>query len=144
MSLILADVGADTILARFFNDTSPSGGKNLTLKLFCNNVTPADTDTASTYTEVTNGDAGYSAITLTSGSWTVTVADDPSDAVYAQQTFTFTGALTSNATVYGYFVVDADGVLIWAEAFSSSFTPANNGDTIKITPKFQLSKGTPS
>jgi len=142
MSLTLADVGADTILARFFNDTVPSGGKNLTLKLFCNDVTPDDTDTASTYTEASGG--GYAAITLTSGSWTVTVADDPSDAVYAQQTFTFTGALTTNLTVYGYFVVDADGVLIWAEAFSSSFTPANNGDTIKITPKFQLSAGTPS
>jgi len=143
MSLILADVGADCILKRYFNDVSPSSGKNLTLKLFCTNITPADTDTASTYASSEAQGGGYNAITLTSGSWTVTVANDPSDAVYTQQTFTFTGALTTNTTVYGYYVVDADGVLIWAEAFTP-FTPANNGDTIKITPKFQLSKGTPS
>jgi len=140
MALTLADVGADVILGTFFN-SSPALG-NLTLKLFTNNVTPADTDTAGTYTEASGG--GYSAITLTNGSWTLTVGDDPSDVVYAQQTFTFTGALSGSATVYGYFVVNAGGTLLWAEQLGASFQPANNGDTLKITPKFQLSKGTPS
>jgi hypothetical protein len=46
--------------------------------------------------------------------------------------------------VYGYFVVDADGVGIWAELLAAPFTPANNGDHIDITPKFQMSKGTPT
>lgn len=142
MALVLADVGADTILNAFFNDTRPAGGTDLTLKLFCNDVTPADTDTAGTYTEASGG--GYAAKTLTNGSWTVASANDPSDAVYAQQMFTFTGALDTNPTIYGYYVVDADGVLVWAEAIAATFTPATNGDELKITPKFQMSKGTPS
>lgn len=142
MALVLADVGADEILDTYFNNRRPAGGNNLTLKLFVTDVTPADTSVAGDFTEATGG--GYSAKTLTNGSWTVSSANDPSDAVYAEQTFTFTGALTTNGTIYGYYVVDADGVLIWAEKFSTTFTPANNGDQLKLTPKFQLSKGTPS
>lgn len=142
MALTLADVGADEILKVMFNNDRPTGGNNFTLKLYATDVTPADTHTASSYTEATGG--GYAAKTLTNGSFTVTVANDPSDATYAQQTWTFTGALTTNGTIYGYFVVDADGTLLWAEKFSSSFTPANNGDQLKVTPAFQLSKGTPS
>ena len=91
MALTLADIGADAILKKYFNGTTPAGGNNLTLKLFTNNVTQADTDTASTYTVATGG--GYADKTLTAGSWTVTVANDPSDAVYAQQTWTFTGVI---------------------------------------------------
>lgn len=142
MALVLADVGADCILKTYFNNTRPSGGNNFTLKLFTNNVTPADTDTASTYTEASGG--GYAAKTLTNGSFTVNTANDPSDATYAEQTWTFSGALTGNATIYGYYVVDADGVLQWAERLPASFTPAVAGDNLRITPKFQLSKGTPA
>jgi hypothetical protein len=142
MPLTLADVGADCLLKIIFNNTRASGGNNLTLKLFVNNVTPGDTDTASTYTVAVGG--GYADKTLNMGSWTITPANDPSDAVYAEQTWTFTGALTTNTTIYGYYVVDADGILQWAERLASSFTPANNGDQLKITPKFQMSKGTPT
>src|SRR3990172_11252237 len=142
MALTLMDIGADEILKTYFNNARPAGGNNLTIKLFTNNVTPADTDTAGTYTEATGG--GYAAKTITNGSWTGTVGNDPSDAAYAQQNSTFTGALTTNPTIYGYYVVDADGTLLWAEKLAASFTPANNGDELKITPKFQLSKGTPS
>jgi len=139
MALVLTDVGADEILKTYFNNTRPSGGNNLTLRLFATNVTPAQTGI--TYVEAAGG--GYSAITLTNGSWTVSTANDPSDAVYAQQTFTFTGALTTNGTVYGYYVTDADGTVIYAEAITP-FTPASDGDFIKITPKFQMSSGTPA
>lgn len=142
MSLVVADIGADEILKTYFNNTRPAGGNNLTLKLYTNNLTPLDTHTAASFTEASGG--GYAAKTLTNGSWTVTPANDPSDAVYAQQTFTFTGALSGNPTVYGYYVVDADNNLIYAELLTAPFTPANNGDNIKITLKYQLSKGTPA
>lgn len=141
MALVLADVGADQILKAYFNNSWPAN-KNLMLRLYTNNYTPVDTSTLGNFTEMSG--AGYSAISLTNGSWTITVGNDPSDAVYAEQTFTFTGA---GSTIYGYYLEDnngSTGVLIWAELFATSFTPANNGDTIKITPKFQLSKGTPS
>lgn len=142
MALTLVDVGADCILKTYFNNTRPAGGNNFTLKLFATDVTPVDTHTAASYTEATGG--GYAAKTLTNGSFTVTVGNDPSDAVYAEQTWTFSGALTTNPTVYGYFVVDADGVLQWAERLGASFTPTTSGDILRITPKFQLSKGTPT
>ena len=140
MGLILLDVGADEILKTYFNNYHPSGGNNLTLRLFVNNVNPAQTGIS--YTEASGG--GYAAKTLTNGSWVITTANDPSDAVYAQQTFTFTGALTTNLTIYGYYVTDADNTIIWAEKFTTSFTPTDNGDNVKITPKFQASSGTPS
>lgn len=140
MALVLADVGADLILNTFFNSTAQ---QNLKLKLFVTDVTPADTNTVATYTEAVGGD--YAAKTLTNNSWTVTSGNDPSDATYAQQTWTFTGALTTNGTIYGYYVTDNAGTtLVWAEKFGTAFTPANNGDQLKLTPAFQLSKGTPS
>jgi hypothetical protein len=142
MALVLADAGAAQILARYFNSTNPAGGTALTLKLFATNVTPADTSTASSFTEAAGG--GYAAKTLTNGSWTVTAPGGIEQAAYAQQTFTFTGALTTNPAIYGYYIVDADNVLIYAEAAGSTFTPANNGDSYKVTPVMQLSKGTPT
>ena len=142
MALTLVDIGADAILKKYFNNTSPAGGNNLTLKLFATDVTPVDTHTAGSYTEAAGG--GYASKTLTNGSWTLTVGNDPSDVVYAQQVFTFTGALTTNPNIYGYYVVDADGVLIWAEKLGAVYTPTTSGDHLDITPKFQLSKGTPT
>lgn len=140
MALVLTDLGADEILKTYFNNTRPVGGNNLTLRLFATDVTPAQTGV--TYVEAVGG--GYAAITLTNGSWTITPANDPSDAVYAEQTFTFTGPLTTNSTVYGYYITDADDTVIYAEAFATSFAPENNGDVVKITPQIQLSSGTPA
>ncbi len=137
--LVLTDLGAGQILKTYFNNTHPAGGNDLTLRLFVNDVTPAQTGVA--YTEAAGGN--YAAKTLTNGSWTVTVANDPSDAVYAQQVFTFSGALTTNPIIYGYYVTDADGTVLWAERLTAPFTPANDGDHVDITPKFQMSSGVP-
>ncbi len=142
MTLTLVDVGADQILKKFFNDDPPSGGNALTLKLYTNDLAPVDTHTAGSYAEASGG--GYAAKTLSSGSWTVSAGADPSRATYANQTFTFTGALDSTNVVYGYFIVDDDDVLIWAERLGASFTPVDNGDQLEISPLFELSKGTPS
>jgi hypothetical protein len=138
MPIVLLDVGADEILKTYFNNTRPVGGNNLTLRLFATNVTPSQSGV--TYVEATGG--GYAAIALTNGSWVVNPTDDPSVATYAQQTFTFTGPLTTNPNIYGYYITDADGVIIYAEAVAY-FTPLASGDAVKVTPKFQLSSGTP-
>jgi hypothetical protein len=142
MAIVLADVGADNMLKVFFNDDWPTASKDLSLRLYTNNYIPLDTSVAGDFTEASGG--GYAAKTLTNGSWTVTVGNDPSDAVYAEQTWTFTGALSGSATIYGYFILDADGILCLGEKFDYSFTPAKNGDQLRLTPKFQLSKGTPT
>ena len=94
MGLVLSDIGADAILNAYFNNLWPSVTKDLTLKLFTNNKTPADIDVYTDYTVAVGG--GYADKTLANGSWVVTAANDPSDAVYAEQTFTFTGPLTTN------------------------------------------------
>jgi hypothetical protein len=105
--------------------------QNLVYHLFATNVTPAETDTAGSYTEAAGG--GYAAKTMTGASWTAT-GGAPSHIDYAAQTWTFTGALTTNATVYGYYVTRATATdLVFAESFTS-FTPANNGDNIVLTP----------
>jgi hypothetical protein len=126
------DTGSTLILKSFLNKVNATGGNNLTLKLFTNNVTPATTTVVGDLTEAAGG--GYGAITLTAGSWTVSTSSTPRQATYAQQTFTFTGALTGAATIYGYYIIDADGVLVYAEKAGSTFAPATNGDTYKVTP----------
>lgn len=130
MALLVPNVGENITLSYLTGKTTTV--RNLVYKLFATNVTPAETDTHSSYTEATGG--GYADKTLTGASWTVTNGA-PTEAAYAQQTWTFTGALTTNGTVYGYYVLRAtDGDLVLAETFTS-FTPANNGDQILLTPK---------
>ena len=146
--LTLQDVGARAFLKARFNNVWPST-KDLTLRLFTNNITPGDGDTAGTYTEATGG--GYAAKTLTCGSWTDSVVGGIAQVAYALQSFSFTGALTTNGTVYGYYVTDGDGIIQFSELLLGTdgttpapFTPAGASDHIDITPIFKLSKGTPA
>ncbi len=130
MTLLVPNTGEVIALQYLTNKVATP--ENLVYRLFATNVTPAETDTAATYTEAAGG--GYASITLTGASWTVT-GGAPSTAAYAQQTYTFTGALTTNATIYGYYVVRATSTdLVLAETFTA-FTPAANGDNIKLTPQ---------
>lgn len=137
MAIVLADVGAANILTDRFRAT-----KDITLRLFATNVTPTDASTNSSFTEAAGG--GYAAKTLTGG--TGSVGDDGGgiqQIAWAEQTWTFTGPLTTNTTIYGYEALDGT-TLLWAESLPTPFTPASNGDQLKITPVFKLSKGTPT
>lgn len=127
MAIVVPNNGEGDFLSYFVNKSSP---ENLVLRLFTNNITPAETDTAATYTEASG--FGYAAITLTGASWTVTEGA-PSNASFAQQTFTFTGAL---GNVYGYHCTRVtSGRIAYSERFTDGpYNIANNGDQIKITP----------
>lgn len=130
MALLVPNVGENIALSYLVGKTTTV--RDLIYRLFATNVTPAETDTAGSYTEATGG--GYASKTLTGASWTVTNGA-PTSAAYAQQDWTFTGPLTTNGTVYGYYVTRAtDGDLVLAEAFTS-FTPTANGDKILLTPQ---------
>jgi hypothetical protein len=131
MTLVVPNAGEEKMLGNIVNKTAP---ENLVLKLFTNNVTPGETDTAATYTEASG--SGYGSVTLTGASWSITPGA-PSEAAFAEQTFTFTGAL---GNVYGYFIVETtSGVIKWAERFTGApYNIQNNGDQIKITPKITL------
>lgn len=125
MALLFPDTGENLALEMIVNKTA---AQNLVLKLYTSNTTPGESDTAGTYTEATGN--GYSSITLTGASWGAAAAGS---IAYAQQTFTFTGAL---GNVYGYFCTQAaSGTLVYAERFTDGpYNIANNGDQIKITP----------
>ncbi len=139
MSLLIQSSAQILALQAFLNSATP---QSQTLNLYVNNVTPAETDTAASYTAATGG--GYAAISLAGASWTYT-SGTPSYGSYAQQTWTFTGALTTNPTIYGYYVTQTtSGAIMWAERFGTSFTPANNGDQLLLTPIIQCGNGTPT
>jgi len=131
MALVVPNQGEQLALDAF---TGKTAGQNLVLRLYSSNTTPAETDTEASYTEASG--SGYSAITLTAANWTTTPGA-PTETAYAEQTFTFTGAL---GNVYGYYFTQVtSGKLTWAERFTAApFAIANNGDQIKITPKLTL------
>jgi len=131
MTLLVPNVGENITLSYLVNKvTTP---ENLVYRLYATNVTPAETDTAATYTEAAGG--GYSSKTLAGASWTITNGN-PTSAAFAQQAYTFTGPLTTNLTLFGYYVVRASSLdLVLAELFSSTFTPNNNGDQVLLTPQ---------
>jgi hypothetical protein len=133
MTLRVPNVGEVNMLEHIVNKTSP---ENLILRLFKSNTTPADTDTASTYTEADF--TGYTAKTMTGTSWTVT-SGDPCSGEYAQQTFASTAG-SQNQSVYGYYVTQVSSTeLMWSERFTDGpYTIVNNGDEIRITPKITL------
>lgn len=134
MPLLIPTVGENK-LAEFMLGFSTPG--NQTLKLFVNNITPADADVAATYTEMSTH--GYAAKTLTKTSWVVAQNAGVGEGSYAQQTWTFTAAAA--VTVYGYFVIDSTtGVLLWSEKFTTGKVVEFAGDQILITPKITLSK----
>ena len=128
MALLFPNNGEGDALQYLVNRAAP---ENLVLRLYTSNTTPAEADTADTYTEATG--FGYAALTLTGASWGAPSEGAPSSIAYAQQTFTFTGAL---GNVYGYYLTRAtSGRIAYSERFSDGpYNIANNGDQIKITP----------
>lgn len=106
---------------------------NLILRLFSNNITPAETDTAATFTE--SAFTGYAAITLIGANWTITEGA-PSSAAYARQQFT-SSAGAQSASVYGAYMTRATGGrLALAERFTGGpFSIVNNGDFVGVTPQ---------
>ena len=128
MALLFPNTGENIALEALVNKTAP---QNLVLKLFSSNTTPAEGDTAGTYTEATF--AGYVAATLTGASWGAASAGT---ITYGNEQ-TFTRSTTGTAeNIYGYFVVQAtSGTLVYAERDGAApFAVTNANDAIKITP----------
>lgn len=135
MAIIIPNAAEILWLKAVINHTAP---QNLVLKLFTNNYTPVAGSTEADFTEASGG--GYASKSLTGSSWTVTTnGSGEAEATYASQTFTFTGALSGSATVYGWFLVQtSSGSLMAAERFSSTYTPAVANDAIAFVPTLQL------
>jgi hypothetical protein len=129
MALVCPDAGEVVLANNWLNKVAP---QNQTLVLFQNNWTPAETDTAASYTECTF--PGYAAKALAGADWTVT-SGAPTQAVAPQQTWTCTGA--TNQNVYGYMMKQAvSGIIMVAERLSGvPFLIQNNGDNVSVTPQ---------
>lgn len=87
---------------------SPPSPANLTLRLFTNNFTPANTDAVGAYTEC--ADASYAGIVLTGASWVITTISGGQQAAYASQTFSF---LSTNS-LYGWYLTDSANTKVYA------------------------------
>ena len=106
--------------------------EDLRYRLFTNNITPAETDTAASFTIASGG--GYADKVLPGAGWTLTPGA-PSVASYAEQEWVFTGPLTGNATIYGYIAVrDSTGDIVLAERLTTPRQPVNPDDALRITP----------
>lgn len=138
MATKLPDVGGQLMLNVLFGATAKT--TSFTLQLFTDANAPADGDINTTHTLAAGG--GYADKTLSNNA-TVALETGIPVATWAAQTWTFTGALTSGATIRGYQVL-AGTTLLFEETFGTPFTPANNGDQITFTPKFALGNGTPT
>ncbi len=132
MALVVPDVGECIMLDSIFKTTTPEAQ---TLRLYSSDTSPAEGDTAATYTQATI--SGYAAIALTRATWAAaTTSAGTSSNSYAQQTFSFTGT----GTIVGYYVIRTTATdLMFAERiFSTPGQTFNNLDTLKVTLNFQL------
>lgn len=131
MALLIPNAGETILLNNFFNKVAP---QDQTLKLYTSNTTPAETDTAATYTEAAW--TGYAAKSLTGASWTLS-GTAPTQAATGVQTFT-SSANQTLVNNYGYFVIQTtSGTIMFAERFTDApYAISNNGDVINVTCQF--------
>lgn len=129
MSLVIPNTAEVVFLQKILNEA-------VTIRIFGNNATPSATSVAGDFNEIAGG--GYANVILASANWGYT-AGNPSYALQAKVTWTFTGAINAPGTIYGYFITrNADGTLWWAERFPPAavpFTPIA-GSIVEVTPKF--------
>lgn len=142
MAILFEDCGARAALKTIFLGVIPVNPKTYWLCLYTNDEAIPDTYTAANMREATGG--GYARIELPMTSWTVPETGNIPTAVNTERLFIFTGPLTTYPDIRGYYVLDADGTLMFSEEEATPYTPENDGDVLAITPSFMLSKGTPT
>ncbi len=134
MALVVPNIAEVVMLQRLLG---VSANGNQVLRLYKSDVTPVEgTTIGSGVGQITQTTAdGYTAITLATGSWAVATALGTTTASYAEQTFTF----TTSETLYGYYVTDLSGNLLWVERFvGAPFILPVSGGQIAITPTVNL------
>lgn len=138
MAVIATDKAEERALA-FLIGKSGYTVRLLNLKLFQNNITPAEADVVGAYTEATF--TGYTAAVMASADWTIS-GTTPTAAVAAQKTFASTAAQAVQ-NIYGWYLTTAtDGELVFAFRFADAPRPIqNNGDQILIIPRLTAANG---
>lgn len=137
MALKVPDVGELELLDLMLKEATTADEK-YELKLYKNNITPADTDNTSSFTPATF--TNYVTKTLSRAGWNtaVTNGSDKAETSYGSTPQSWTCGATGN-TIYGYYVEGStSNKLLWAERFATQRVLAS-GDVLNITPKFTLS-----
>lgn len=129
MALVVPDVAEVLLLAGVITEMGA-----LTLRLNKNPVTPSDATVLGDFTI-----ADFSGYANASPSMTTPseISGKGTTIDSAERSFTHNGGGTGN-TIYGYYVTDAIGGLVWAEAFSAPVTMNASGHQIKITLQLTL------
>lgn len=116
---------------------------NYYLKLFVNDYTPTAAMLVGNFTEASPGSSGYAHKPVISGEWTLE-ANSPRDIILSQKVFGFSGELSGNATIYGWYLIKQDlSVVKAAKRLDSSYQPASGGGELRFTPRIQAGNGTP-
>lgn len=131
MAIVVPDAAELTLLGRIFDG-------DMYLRMFTNDLAVSASTTVGSFTECAV--TGYSAITVTSGSWVIATDGDDGEASLAQQDFN----ISSATTLYGYYWTDSgETELYFAEEFTSEITLPADGGTVSITiDGFTLSSNT--
>ena len=133
MALVVLDQGSLILLGALQGGPFSAG---YVLRLFQNNHTPAEGDDNTDYVEADFD--GYSAIAI--GSWTPPYLNGSGKAEIDEinRTFTQTGTGITN-DVYGYYVTDPAGNVVWAERDPSAPVAMNAaGRTYTVFLRFTL------
>lgn len=129
MSLLVPATGEVLLLQYLVNMVAPT---NQVMHLYNNDPTVDDSVTLSTITEVPSG-IGYVPITMVGTLWTTSSPGGVGTALYSDVTFTF----STTQNVYGYFVTNTGGALLYLEKFTGApFAIPATGGTITVTPRF--------
>lgn len=106
------------------------------LHLYKNNVTIDEDTVAEDFDECEF--TGYAVATLVHSNWTPAIVHDEKAVSWYSPTLTWTGSDTE--MVYGYFVTDTSGSLLWGEpCFAGRIFKAN--DVLFLQPKISLRCG---
>jgi len=106
--------------------------------LFIADHVPANGDTLATYVAIEASFPGYARVDVLN--WTVAADDGAGRARTAADLITFTRTVSGVPQfVWGYFIVDPDGVQLWAERHPAPPVRMEMaGDVFRISPAFTL------
>ena len=150
MPFLVSREGDVRLLTELLGGSPP---EDWSLGLYNSAITPAETDTAATYTAHEAAFAGYARKTLTRSvspsTWNPPVLQAPTGSPpwssreqvahskYGSAPLSWSVGTTGDV-IHGYFIVGAtSGNLILAEQFSDPRT-LHSGDTLSITPVFEV------
>ena len=136
MALVVPNVGEEEFLKRILNITSDT---QVFVKLFINDYVPIETSVAADFTESVDASyVTYIPFEIAGNSWTITQGD-PTEAVFNGTGGDIDFPFASTETVYGYFLTNNTGNLLWAERFTDG--PYNilvDGGVVHVIPKMSL------